>query len=284
MSISSIYAAKWGAKFASRASESFLRRALGCFMLVSVPFVVAKTGWWQATMNQTTSSSQHTTSEANQPATTAIAKVLAACKARKEILDASFRKMLESRDEAFNAARYPRMAAAMRRISEARERAVANCLELYELLQNKASAKFPRIAAAAQAYQAALSAAGLLTPDSLQRGCAYLLLGAAGGCISGMLGVGGGVIFTPCLAAFSSMPHVTILGTAMLTMIPATISGTLQHHAARNILWPQAAALAAGSLAGATVGSNLALNVSEDALRFVFAAMMSILGARTLLR
>ena len=278
MSVSSIYAAKWGAKLASSASENFLRRALGCFMLVSVPFVVAKTGWWQETMNQTAQSLENTSSVENE--LTTIAKVSATCRAKKEQLVTKFQNLLESRHGLVDA-RFPQVAAAMQGIFEVRERIMADCLELSAAFEHKVSVEFPRVAAAATAF---LSTAGLTGPDSLKRGCAYLLLGAAGGCVSGMLGVGGGVVFTPCLAAFSSMPHVTILGTAMLTMIPATISGTLQHHAARNILWPQAAALATGSLVGATAGSNFALNVSDDALRFVFAAMMSILGARTLLR
>ena len=276
MSISSIFFARWGARFASRASERVLQRFLGCFMLVSVPFVLAKTLWWKDSV--TLLSEQ--TSEADNRASSTIANAAASCMATKEKLVTRFRQQLHCGYDRV-VILLPQVAALVPVISGTLERLQTAGIQLYGTVQSKFNTNCPQMSAAATKFSTVI---GLTEPDSLQRGCVYLLLGAAGGCISGMLGVGGGVIFTPFLAAFSSMPHLTVLGTAMLTMIPATISGSLQHHAAGNILWPQAAALAAGSMLGAAAGSNIALIVSEDALRFVFAAMMSLLGARTLLR
>jgi uncharacterized membrane protein YfcA len=276
MSISSIFFARWGAKFASRASERVLQRFLGCFMLVSVPFVLAKTLWWKHSVTLLSEQS----SEADNRASSTIANAAASCMAAKEKLVTRFRHQLHCGYDRV-VILLPQVAALAPIISGTLERLQTAGIQLYVTVQSKFNTEFPQMSAAATNFSTVI---GLTEPDSLQRGCAYLLLGAAGGCISGMLGVGGGVVFTPFLAAFSSMPHLTVLGTAMLTMIPATISGTLQHHAAGNILWPQAAALAAGSMLGAAAGSNVALIVSEDALRFVFAAMMSLLGARTLLR
>jgi hypothetical protein len=244
-------------------------------MLVSVPIVVAKTAWWRATVAASSESSEQSPANGNK-----VGQVPAAFSAIKNRAVASLQKRRESASELF-AARLPRVSEAFQRVSEsvkhARERVQAKGHQLISASRSKLESYFPRTALL-------LSSAGLFEPGSLQRGFGYLLIGAAAGCMSGLLGVGGGVVITPALAAFSSMPHISILGTAMLTMSPASVTGTLQHAAARNILWPQAAALAAGSVVGAAAGSNAALVVSDDALRVLFAVMMSVFGARTLLR
>lgn len=276
MSISSIYFARWGAKFASGASEKILQKLLGCFMLVSVPFVFSKTAFWQQSITQ---SSEPAAAE-DHCASSMIARVSSACISAKHEFVEGFRRLVLCCCERASillpqaAALIPSIMGAIERLQHA-----GLCFSLE--VQSKMLTEYPKAFAAASEFS---SWAGLTDAHALQRSGAYLLLGAAGGCISGMLGVGGGVVITPCLAAFSSMPHITILGTAMVTMIPATISGTLQHHARNSVLWPQAAALAAGSVLGAAAGSNVALIVSEDTLRFVFAVMMSLFGARTLLR
>jgi hypothetical protein len=275
MSLSSTYFAAKGAKLASKVSDKLLQRCLGCFMLACVPLVVAKTAWWRETVAASSESSEQSPANGSE-----VRQVPVAFSAMKNRAVASLRKRRESASELF-AARLPRVSEAFRRVSEsvkhARERVQAKGHQLISASRSNLESHFPRMALL-------LSSARLFEPGALQRGFGYLVIGAAAGCMSGMLGVGGGVVITPALAAFSSMPHLSILGTAMLTMIPATVSGTLQHAAARNILWPQAAALAAGSVVGAAAGSNAALVVSDDALRVVFAVMMSVFGARTLLR
>ncbi len=276
MSISSIYFAKWGAKFASGASEKVLQKLLGCFMLVSVPFVLSKTLWWKQAINRP---SEQAATEDNSVSST-IARNSAVFFSTKEKCIARFHHQLQCCCEHV-AILLPQVAALIPNISAAIQCVRDAGIQLQAAFQSKMDTDFPNISAAAAKFS---SATGLTEAGALQRGGAYMLLGAAGGCISGMLGVGGGVVITPCLAAFSAMPHLTILGTAMLTMVPATISGTLQHHAVNNILWPQAGALAAGSLLGAAAGSNVAVAVSEDSLRFAFCVMMSLLGFRTLLR
>jgi uncharacterized membrane protein YfcA len=275
MSLSSIFFAKVGAKFASKASEKLLRRLLGCFMLVSVPLVVSKTAWWKEIAAQHEPTSEQT--PAKQSRAAAIAAAASAWTTR-------FRNRLKSGGETVSSA-IPPFAAARRYAADAKARFLAASTEFCLAVQSSLQTGFPQaFASAAALCRAAGIYKALSHPDALRDACGLLVIGAAGGLLSGLLGVGGGIVITPCLAAFSAMPHLTILGTTMLTMVPATISGTLQHHAARSILWPQAAALSAGSVLGATAGSQVALVVSEDSLRFVFAAMMCLFGARTLFR
>jgi uncharacterized membrane protein YfcA len=274
MSISSTYFATKGAKLASKVSDKFLQKCLGCFMLLSVPIVIAKTAWWRHAIAQGVEPAEQSSAAAGGPSQM-IGNAYAACAAASKRVAASLREKLDA------GARLPQVSAAMQRVSETILLAQAEVSRFCIASHSKFEAEFPKTCAAASSLS---SAAGLSEPGSIMRWVGYALVGAAGGCVSGLLGVGGGVVITPALAAFSSMPHLTILGTAMLTMIPAAISGVRQHMAARNILWPQAGALAAGSIVGATAGSNVALVVSEDMLRVVFAVMMTVFGARTLLR
>ena len=106
----------------------------------------------------------------------------------------------------------------------------------------------------------------------------YVALGACVGILAGMLGVGGGLIIVPVLAAMLSaqqMPAEIImhmaLGTSLASILLTSISSVYSHHRRGAVSWPDAIRLTPGILIGAWCGGVIADHLSSDILKPVFA-------------
>lgn len=62
-----------------------------------------------------------------------------------------------------------------------------------------------------------------------------LLLGLVTGTLSGLLGIGGGVIIVPALMLFFGVGDLVAKGTSLLMMIPTAVTGTLSNSRRRNV-------------------------------------------------
>lgn len=106
--------------------------------------------------------------------------------------------------------------------------------------------------------------------------------GALAGCATGLLGIGGGTVVTPLLAAAGSMPQAAVLGTALLAMLPSCMVALAQHARLGNVDWRLAAGLAGGAALGSWAGSAAAVSAPPGVLEAVFSIGMLFLGAKTL--
>jgi uncharacterized membrane protein YfcA len=97
----------------------------------------------------------------------------------------------------------------------------------------------------------------------------YAVIGLAAGLISGLLGVGGGIVMVPLLAGWCRMPLKRVLGTSLLTIPALVIPGTIVHAWLGNIDWWAALFLTVGAVPGARIGAVLALGTAERTLRLV---------------
>ena len=105
-----------------------------------------------------------------------------------------------------------------------------------------------------------------------------LVVGAASGFVSGLLGVGGGVILVPILSGLLRFPIKTALGTSLAVVAAQAIPGTIAHGALGNIDWTIAAGLMIGTIPGARIGSRLAVASEDVKLRMVVAIAMAVLA------
>ena len=106
----------------------------------------------------------------------------------------------------------------------------------------------------------------------------YLLLGAFAGILAGLLGVGGGLIIVPILAAIfisQNMSHDIImhlaLGTSLASILFTSLSSIYSHHKKQAVDWSNAFKLAPGILLGAFLGGILASLLNSDNLKPIFA-------------
>ncbi|MFN3344910.1 MAG: TSUP family transporter, partial [Chloroherpetonaceae bacterium] len=104
---------------------------------------------------------------------------------------------------------------------------------------------------------------------------ALLAIGLAAGILSGMFGIGGGVVIVPALALLLGFSQHTSTGTSLLVfLLPVGILGALEYYKAGKITTEHlkyATVIALSLFIGSLIGSKVALSVSEEWVRKGFA-------------
>jgi uncharacterized protein len=103
-------------------------------------------------------------------------------------------------------------------------------------------------------------------------------IGVATGVISGLLGVGGGIVIVPVLAGWLGMPLKRTLGTSLLAIAALVVPGTIVHLALGHIDVGIFAALTIGAVPGARIGAGIALGARERTLRLVVGGFLLVLA------
>ena len=109
-----------------------------------------------------------------------------------------------------------------------------------------------------------------------------LATGGLAGFLSGMLGVGGGSLMVPAMVLLTGFPQALAQGSSLLAMVPVGAAGAHQHWQLGNVVKRILPGLVPGTLAGAWLGSGLAVRLSEGWLRAGFAAVLVQTGVRYL--
>ena len=110
-----------------------------------------------------------------------------------------------------------------------------------------------------------------------------ILIGIAAGMLSGLVGVGGGLIIVPGLIYFLGFSQHSAQGTSLgLILLPVGIFGVLQYYKQGNVDVKVVWLLAIGFLAGSYLGSKVALNLSQETVRKIFASLMIVLAVKML--
>jgi hypothetical protein len=97
-------------------------------------------------------------------------------------------------------------------------------------------------------------------------------IGAFAGLVSGLLGIGGGLVMVPLLAGWLGMPLKRALGTSLLAIVALVVPGTVVHAALGHLDLGIGLALVVGAVPGARVGAAIALGARERTLRLVVGA------------
>lgn len=100
------------------------------------------------------------------------------------------------------------------------------------------------------------------------------VIGIGGGILSGLLGVGGGVVMVPLLVLWARYSQREAHAASLGAIIPISIAGVLTYGAAGKVRWVDAAALAVGAIAGARVGAGLLARIDERLLKLVFGVFL----------
>ncbi|MBC7887400.1 MAG: sulfite exporter TauE/SafE family protein [Ferruginibacter sp.] len=110
-----------------------------------------------------------------------------------------------------------------------------------------------------------------------------ILIGIAAGMLSGLVGVGGGLIIVPALVYFLGMSQHSAQGTSLgLILLPVGIFAVLnyykQGHIDIKIVW----LLAIGFVAGSFWGSRISLSLSQETVKKFFAILMILVAVKML--
>jgi len=103
----------------------------------------------------------------------------------------------------------------------------------------------------------------------------FLLIGAVGGFMAGLFGVGGGVVMVPLLVMFAKLTQRIAAGTSLAVIIPTALAGSLSYAIDGNVDWLAALIIAAGSIGGAQIGTYLLNKLRQRTLVYSFVAFQA---------
>jgi len=107
-------------------------------------------------------------------------------------------------------------------------------------------------------------------------------LGIVAGLLSGLFGVGGGIVIVPALVVFFGMTQQSAGGTSLISLLlPVGLLGMLEYYRSGKIsmdnIW-MGLIIAAGLFVGVYFGAKLATHLSNDLLRKSFAVFIGIVA------
>jgi uncharacterized protein len=124
-----------------------------------------------------------------------------------------------------------------------------------------------------------LSAENLISPVTLSGGLILVAVGVLTGILSGLLGIGGGILMIPAMVLLLGFTQTMAQGISLAVIIPVSISGALIHRKHGNVRMDVGIWLAFGGIFGGLLGAQIAIGQQQWVLRSLFGLLMLIMGA-----
>ena len=102
-------------------------------------------------------------------------------------------------------------------------------------------------------------------------------LGFVAGILSGLFGIGGGILFVPALLALG-LGQLHAEATSLLAILPTVAAGIWRQRRYGNLRWRAGALIGAASIAGVAAGGTLAVAMPQHVLRALFAALLLVVA------
>ena len=111
----------------------------------------------------------------------------------------------------------------------------------------------------------------------------YIVLGVVGGALSGLVGIGGGVIIVPALTFFFGFNQKLAQGTTLALLVPPVgLLAAWSYYKAGYVDVRAAGLIIAGFVLGAWLGSLLAAAAPQAWLTKFFGVFLILLGLKML--
>lgn len=111
-----------------------------------------------------------------------------------------------------------------------------------------------------------------------------ILTGIGAGILSGLFGIGGGIVIVPILVfGFGFKQQVASATSLVALLLPVGILGVMEYYKSGVIGWSEVQSglfIAVGLVAGVLLGSRLSLSLPEDVVRKAFAVFLALVAAR----
>jgi uncharacterized membrane protein YfcA len=113
-----------------------------------------------------------------------------------------------------------------------------------------------------------------LTIPSRASPIALVVVGLLAGALSGLLGVGGGILMVPAMVMLLGFTHQRAQATSLAAIAPIAALGAIVFGRTANVDLAAAGLLIGGSLVGVQAGARLMHRMSNERLSLVFGAVL----------
>lgn len=111
-----------------------------------------------------------------------------------------------------------------------------------------------------------------------------VIIGIMAGILSGLVGVGGGVVMVPMLVLFLGFSQHQAQGTSLAVLVvPVTAIAVYNYYKEGYIDWRYAAIIAIFFVIGGYFGSKLAINIDQKMLKKIFGVVLLLIAGKMLL-
>ncbi|AEE18145.1 hypothetical protein JM84_1527 [Dokdonia sp. Hel_I_63] len=112
---------------------------------------------------------------------------------------------------------------------------------------------------------------------------ALIAIGLIAGVLSGIMGVGGGVIMIPLMIMLLHFNQHEAQGTSLAVLaVPVTFLAAYNYYNEGYVNWKYAAVIAVFFVVGGFLGSKLAVNLDQKTLKRIFGAVLLVLSIKML--
>lgn len=119
---------------------------------------------------------------------------------------------------------------------------------------------------------------------TIQTILSLMLIGILAGVLSGLVGVGGGIIMVPLLVMFFSFNQHQAQGTSLAVLaVPVTAVAVFNYYKEGQLNLKYAAIIAVFFVVGSIVGSKFALTLDQKVLKKIFAVVLVLIAGKMLL-
>jgi uncharacterized protein len=105
-------------------------------------------------------------------------------------------------------------------------------------------------------------------------------LGLVAGVLSGLFGVGGGILFVPTLTLVLGLTQLHAEASSLLAILPTAAVGAWRQRGYGNVRWKAAVVVGVAAVAGVEGGVQIAEALPEHALRRLFGLLMLAVAAQ----
>ena len=106
-------------------------------------------------------------------------------------------------------------------------------------------------------------------------------IGLLAGMLSGMIGIGGGVVIVPALVYFLGLSQLQAQGTSVALMLPPIgILAAMNYYKSGNLDWRFALVIAATFVIGGYFGSKISLAIPQQLLKKIFGGVLMLVAVK----
>lgn len=108
-----------------------------------------------------------------------------------------------------------------------------------------------------------------------------LTVGFAAGVLSGLVGIGGGIIIVPVLVYFLHFSQQQAQGTTLfMFLLPIGVLGVINYYKAGFVDFKTAAIIASTFVVGSYFGSKFAIALDQKTVKQIFGVIIVLLGLK----
>jgi uncharacterized protein len=112
----------------------------------------------------------------------------------------------------------------------------------------------------------------------------FVLLGLAAGVLSGLIGIGGGIVIIPALVYLFAFPQHRAAGTTLALMVPPIgLLAAIEYYKRGFVDVRAAVLICAGFLLGGFIGGHVATELSGSILQRIFGGFLLLVALKMLL-